>query len=132
MGSLYDIGNFRYRHFTFYSCIKSDDTSDVCSESPPNTLDKNGVENDEIINFLDKTWPHKGIFIGDSSEGDYSFVTYVTQNEQKIDVRNIYIYKRVRSIDVANSLPSETKYILTWERVLDPVPSLKPGIVQNS
>ena len=128
MGSLYDIGNFRYKHFTFFSC-KSD--GDNCDASPPITLDTNGNEVDEIINFLDRVWPHKGIFIGDSSEGDYSFVTYVTQSAQNIEVKQIYVYKRVRAINVAESSSTETKYILRWERVLDPVKSLKPRITQN-
>jgi hypothetical protein len=127
VGSLYDIGNFRYRHFTFYSCAGESEES-TCTDAPANTIDSNGNENDEIINFLDRTWPHKGLFIGDSSEGDYSFVTYVNQTTDKINVQNIYIYKRVRSIDVANSSVVETKYNLVWEQVLEPVDSLKPGI----
>ena len=76
-------------------------------------------------------WPHKGIFIGDSSEGDYCFVTYVSQNTEKIEVKQIYVYKRVRAINVSESTASATKYILRWERVIDPVKSLKPGITQN-
>lgn len=129
MGSLYDIGNFRYKHFTFFSCDK--EGSDDCIGSPPNRIDENGVEIDAIVEFLDRVWPYKGLFIGDSSEGDYSFVTYVSQNSQKIEVQEIYIYKRVRAINVAESTASSTKYILRWERVIDPVKSLKPGITQN-
>lgn len=128
MGSLYDIGNFRYKHFTFYSCHADGGN---CEVSPNIKLDENGNEVDEIINFLDRVWPHKGIFIGDSSEGDYSFVTYVTQKPDELEVKNIYIYKRVRAIDLTNSTQSETKYVLRWERVLDPVKSLKPGLSQN-
>ncbi len=119
MGSLYDIGNFRYRHFTFYSC-----GGDGCTESP---INEDGT--DQIIEFLDKTWPHKGIFIGDSSEGDYGFVTYVHQTSDKIDVKNIYIYKRVREVDVSNTTDQQV-YNLVWKQVLDPVASLKPGIQQ--
>jgi|TARA_E500000331_G_scaffold164405_1_gene159315 hypothetical protein len=130
MGSLYDIGNFRYKHFTFYSC-KQSDGGDVCESSPPMSIDENGNDVDELINFLDRTWPHKGIFIGDSSEGDYAFVTYVSQTTDKLNVDQIYVYKRVRAIDVATSTPSETKYLLVWERVIDPVTSLKPGITQT-
>jgi hypothetical protein len=130
MGSLYDIGNFRYKHFTFYSC-KQTDGGDICDASPPIKIDENGNEVDELIDFLDRVWPHKGIFIGDSSEGDYSFVTYVSQTTENIEVDQIYVYKRVRAIDVASSTGVETKYILVWERVMDPVRSLKPGITQN-
>ena len=130
MGSLYDIGNFRYKHFTFYSC-KQTDGGDTCDSSPPIKIDENGNEVDELIDFLDRVWPHKGLFIGDSSEGDYSFVTYVSQTTENIEVDQIYVYKRVRAIDVANSTGVETKYILVWERVMDPVRSLKPGITQN-
>lgn len=129
MGSLYDIGNFRYKHFTFFSCESENNKG--CDASPPNTIDDGGNEVDEIIEFLDRVWPHKGIFIGDSSEGDYCFVTYVTQNDKKIEVKQIYVYKRVRAINVSESTASATKYILRWERVLDPVKSLKPGITQN-
>ena len=129
MGSLYDIGNFRYKHFTFFSCKQS--SGDVCDGSPPMSIDENGNDVDEIIEFLDRTWPHKGIFIGDSSEGDYAFVTYVSQTSTKIDVDQIYVYKRVRSIDIATSTPSETKFVLIWERVIDPIKSLKPGITQT-
>jgi hypothetical protein len=129
MGSLYDIGNFRYKHFTFFSC--KTDNSDGCDGSPPNSIDDNGNDIDEIIGFLDRVWPHKGIFIGDSSEGDYCFVTYVTQNSEKIEVKQIYVYKRVRAVNVSESTASATKYILQWERVIDPVRSLKPGITQN-
>ena len=53
MGSLYDIGNFRYKHFTFYSCNKSDGDSS-CESAPNITLDDFGRENDEIVNFLDR------------------------------------------------------------------------------
>ena len=123
MGSLYDIGNFRYRHFTFNSCANESNTVD-CTKSPSNT----GDEHDEIINFLDRVWPHKGIFIGDSSEGDYSFVTYVVQTEDKIDVKNIYIYKRVRQVDTSNPADQQV-YNLVWKQVLEPVSSLKPGII---
>ena len=130
MGSLYDIGNFRYKHFTFFSCKTSEDDT-KCDSAPPNSVDKNGDTIDEIIEFLDRVWPHKGIFIGDSSEGDYSFVTYVHQNTKKIEVKQIYVYKRVRAINVSESTASATKYILRWERVMDPVKSLKPGITQN-
>ena len=52
MGSLYDIGNFRYKHFTFFSCNKNDE--DGCNGSPPNSIDDNGNETDEIIEFLDR------------------------------------------------------------------------------
>ena len=119
MGSLYDIGNFRYKHFTFHSC-NEDGGSAGCDSAPPVTY-PNNVENDEIVNFLDRVWPHRGLFIGDSSEGDYCFVTYVKQTTEKIEVKNIYIYKRIKqSIGGAVSL--------RWERVLDePIQSLKPG-----
>lgn len=119
MGSLYDIGNFRYKHFTFYSC----NSENSCNESPPVTYDDNGIKKDEIVEFLDRVWPYKGLFIGDSSEGDYSFVTYVTQTGTSIEVKNIYIYKRVRIAD------ENTNNTLVWKRVIDPVSSLKPGVV---
>lgn len=127
MGSLYDIGNFRYKHFTFFSCKGLGD----CDTAPPNSINDNGIETDEIVEFLDRVWPHQGIFIGDSSEGDYSFVTYVNQSATQLEVKKIYIYKRVRAIDVTNSSNGETKYILRWQRVIDPVTSLKPGLTQN-
>ena len=121
MGSLYDIGNFRYRHFTFYSC----EGTEGCEKSP---INEDGT--DQIIEFLDRTWPHKGIFIGDSSEGDYGFVTYVHQTSDKIDVKNIYIYKRVREVDT-NSSTDQQVFNLVWKQVLEPVASLKPGIIQQ-
>lgn len=122
MGSLYDIGNFRYRHFTFNACADSDGNSN-CESAP---INESGI--DEIIDFLDRVWPHKGIFIGDSSEGDYSFVTYVVQTEDKLDVKNIYVYKRVREIDITSPTDQQV-FNLVWKRVLDPVSSLKPGII---
>jgi len=128
VGSLYDIGNFRYKHFTFYSC-----GDDGCSGPPGITIDDQGRENDEIVNYLDKVWPHRGLFIGDSSEGDYCFVTYVHQTTDKVDVKNIYIYKRIMTADseTSGATDGSTNFRLVWERVLDPVPSLKPGVLNQ-
>nr|BAR39934.1 hypothetical protein [uncultured Mediterranean phage uvMED] len=126
MGSLYDIGNFRYKHFTFYSC-NEDAESSSCDDAPPVTF-PNNVENDEIVNFLDRVWPHRGLFIGDSSEGDYCFVTYVKQTTDKIEVKNIYIYKRIKQSIGGGSTQLNADLTLKWERVLDePITSLKPG-----
>lgn len=95
MGSLYDIGNFRYKHFTFYSHC-GDDCKDFTT---------NAIADKEIKKFLNAVWPFRGRWIGDSSEGDYAFVTYVKQYEertpgneygmikQKID--KIYVYTRM-------------------------------------
>lgn len=122
MGTLYDIGNFRYRHFTFNSCADENGSSN-CESSP---INDDGT--DEIIKFLDRVWPHKGIFIGDSSEGDYSFVTYVVQKEKELEVKNIYVYKRVREVDITSPTDQQV-YNLVWKQVLDPVTSLKPGVI---
>ena len=56
---------------------------------------------------------------------------FLHQNTKKIEVKQIYVYKRVRAINVSESTASATKYVLRWERVMDPVKSLKPGITQN-
>lgn len=130
MGSLYDIGNFRYRHFTFYSCDSDGSEEGTCSEAPAITLtDPDKLRNDELINFLDRVWPHKGLFIGDSSEGDYGFVTYVTQSPTNINVKNIYVYKRVRSLtETASTMGGTPEFKLVWERLMEPVQTLKPGV----
>jgi hypothetical protein len=111
MGSLYDIGNFRYKHFTFYSTCGSNKNEDC--------LEYNNPE-EEIKKFLDSVWPLKGLYIGDSSEGDYAFVTYVNQvegNPGEIvkQISNIYIFTRM-------SLGGGTAP--TWVKAVDPVPTL--------
>ena len=127
MGSLYDIGNFRYKHFTFYQCAETitvtdddgneDTTTSTCSPSATKS-----IIDEQLRGFLDKVWPHKGLFIGDSSEGDFSFVTYVNQaTTGMINVQKIYVYKRVRS-PVADEL-------LVWEQAIEPQATLKPGVV---
>ncbi len=55
----------------------------------------------EIKNFLNKVWPFRGVLIGDSSEGDYAFVTYVhneldNQHTPTQIVDNIYTYTRIQ------------------------------------
>jgi len=94
MGSLYDIGNFRYKHFTFYSpCEGQVDCFPFENQS--------ALIDTEIKNFLNKVWPYRGVLIGDSSEGDYAFVTYIhkevdsQQNPTQI-VDNIYTYTRIQ------------------------------------
>ena len=52
MGSLYDIGNFRYKHFTLHSCNEDGGSTGYDSASP--VTYPNNVENDEIVNFLDR------------------------------------------------------------------------------
>lgn len=94
MGSLYDIGNFRYKHFTFYSpCEAGRDCFPYEGQS--------ALIDTEIKNFLNKVWPYRGVLIGDSSEGDYAFVTYVHNelNNQQTPtqiVDNIYTYTRIQ------------------------------------
>ena len=122
MGSLYDIGNFRYKHFTFYS---------TCDAQEADYVDcKDFTEPDkEIKKFLNSVWPYKGLLIGDSSEGDYAFVTYVRQivvsGKVEKNIDNIHIYTRmslggggepewVKAVDPvstldANALPSITE-----------------------
>ena len=127
MGSLYDIGNFRYKHFTFYQCAetisvtdsngKTDTSTSTCS---PNATEE--IIENQLKSFLDKVWPHKGLFIGDSSEGDYSFVTYLNQSATgEINVQKIYTYKRVRD--------PQADQLLTWEQAIAPQQTLKLGIV---
>ena len=127
MGSLYDIGNFRYKHFTFYQCAetitvtdsngKVDTSTSTCSPSVPEE-----ILDSQLTGFLDKVWPHKGLFIGDSSEGDYSFVTYLNQSTAgEINIQKIYTYKRVRD-PMADQL-------LVWEKAIAPQQTLKLGMV---
>tara|TARA_A200000113_G_scaffold167156_1_gene151795 strand:- start:366 stop:737 length:372 start_codon:yes stop_codon:yes gene_type:complete len=114
MGSLYDIGNFRYKHFTFYSTCGVEDDRE-CNNFTD--VDK------EIKGFLNAVWPYKGMLIGDSSEGDYAFVTYVNQHDEQGDIvkkiSNIYIYTRmslnggseptwVRAVTPENDAPIRT------------------------
>jgi len=112
MGSLYDIGNFRYKHFTFYS---------TCGMVENGCQDFEDVDK-EIKGFLNSVWPLHGLLIGDSSEGDYAFVTYVNQQaDDKLDVvkhiSKIHIYTRmslgggrepewVKAVDPVNTLDS--------------------------
>lgn len=131
MGSLYDIGNFRYKHFTFFH---SAETIEVTNPDDPNgpkltdtlTASPNATESqidESLKNFLNRVWPHKGLFIGDSSEGDYSFVTYLNQTDTgATNVQRIYIYKRVRD-PIADQL-------LIWEQAIAPQQTLKPGIIE--
>lgn len=124
MGSLYDIGNFRYKHFTFYSTCGVD--SGAVDGIECQTFDK---PDQEIKKFLNSVWPYKGLLIGDSSEGDYAFVTYVRQivasGKVEKNIDNIHIYTRmslggggepewVKAVDPvstldANALPSITE-----------------------
>jgi|SaaInlV_125m_DNA_1040241.scaffolds.fasta_scaffold106801_1 hypothetical protein len=111
MGSLYDIGNFRYKHFTFYSTCGTNDTEE-CQEF-------NNI-NSEIVGFLNAVWPLHGLLIGDSSEGDYAFVTYVQQeNDTSLDVvkniTNIHIYTRM---SLGGGREPE------WVKAVDPVKTL--------
>jgi len=110
MGSLYDIGNFRYKHFTFYSTCGVD-TDRECHEYDDTET--------EIKKFLNSVWPFKGLLIGDSSEGDYAFVTYVNQiqegNEIVKSISKIHIYTRLSTGGGAE--PS-------WVKAVDPVSTL--------
>ena len=113
MGSLYDIGNFRYKHFTFYStCEANAQQGEDCVEYGPDI-------DSQIKNFLNSVWPYKGLLIGDSSEGDYAFVTYVKQTvdngDVKKDIDNIHIYTRI-SLG-GGSEPQ-------WVKAVNPVPTL--------
>ena len=115
MGSLYDIGNFRYKHFTFYSHC-----GDNCKD-----FDNDASAELEIKKFLNDIWPFRGLLVGESSEGDYAFVTYVSQFtedkvgapdfgsvKQKID--NIWIFTR---LSIGGSEPQ-------WTRAVNPVKTL--------
>ena len=112
MGSLYDIGNFRYKHFTFYSTCGVEADADIECENFTKV-------DEEIKKFLNAVWPFKGLLIGDSSEGDYAFVTYVTQikeeGEIKKQIDNIHIYTRI-------SLGGGGEP--QWVKAVDPVPTL--------
>ena len=107
MGSLYDIGNFRYKHFNFYAC-----DSDTCSRNTGEIVyddDGNIIEEEslakkihhdiQIKNFLNAVWPYEGIY-GFGAEGDHAYVTYISQyinNEGKLNtkIENIYVYRRL-------------------------------------
>jgi hypothetical protein len=111
MGSLYDIGNFRYKHFTFYSTCGTNDNEE-CQEF-------NNI-NSEIVGFLNAVWPLHGLLVGDSSEGDYAFVTYVQQEtDTSLDVvksiTNIHIYTRM---SLGGGREPE------WVKAVDPVKTL--------
>ena len=92
------IGNFRYKHFTFYSC-----GPDACS--PPDRAPEGSDDDaklaasvaladhdEQIIKFLNRVWPLTALY-GQSAEGDYAYVTYVRQGQNlETTVENIYIY----------------------------------------
>lgn len=111
MGSLYDIGNFRYKHFTFYSTCGTNDNEE-CQEF-------NNI-NLEIVGFLNAVWPLHGLLVGDSSEGDYAFVTYVQQETDTASdvvksITNIHIYTRM---SLGGGKEPE------WVKAVDPVKTL--------
>ena len=123
MGSLYDMGNFRYKHFTFYSCPSQTSTSgsdnhqhSVTGCSPPDTPTED--DDKQIINFLDRVWPYDALIMGQSAENDRAFVTYVKQEADfSLNVENIYVFIRKRPSSEAPPL---------WIRELTPVTSLNP------
>lgn len=107
MGSLYDIGNFRYKHFTFYGCTTDGEgchihTGDETYDSEGNLVEENlakKIHHDvQIKNYLNAVWPWQGIY-GFGSEGDHAYVTYISQNVEdgklNTKVENIYVYRRL-------------------------------------
>jgi len=109
------MGNFRYKHFTFYTC--GDDECHPGSSDISETLDT------QIKKFLNAVWPLSAIAMGDSAEGDYAFVTYVRQAaDLEMEIENIYTYVRISSS--AGSTPS-------WKQAITPVKSLNPLDIES-
>lgn len=117
MGSLYDIGNMRYKHFTFYSrgdvseYTPLDEAYPGVTEFPAEIItDQQKAEYttqqetlhataydkliDELKSFLESVWPLDAIF-GYNAEDDTAYVTYIKQkSDGEIIIENIYTFRR--------------------------------------
>jgi len=138
MGSLYDIGNMRYKHFTFYS------RGDASEYTP---LDKEYVSNPalseadnaaakaehdvkfanligQLQSFLHKVWPRDAIF-GYNAEDDTAFITYIKQDSTGVIlVENIYIFRR-STVKVVGGYTGETEQ--QWMLTSSPTKSVNPA-----
>jgi len=146
MGTLYDIGNMRYKHFTFYTRGDSDEYTPLDRDFPgvdiyPPELEtdeqkqayysqKESEHNtafdaliDELTKFLDSVWPLDAIF-GYNAEDDTAYITYIKQpTDGSINIENIYTFRR-STTDVG--VPPR------WMLALRPIKSVNPGDYSNS
>ena len=140
MGSLYDIGNMRYKHFTFYSRGEASDYTPLDAEFPgvtefPNNIitDEQKAEYttqqanqhqvaydkliDELKDFLESVWPLDAIF-GYNAEDDTAYVTYIKQSSDgTIVIENIYTFRRSTPKLGGNA---------QWMLALAPIKSVNP------
>lgn len=140
MGSLYDIGNMRYKHFTFYSRGEASDYTPLDAEFPGVTQFPEGVVTDaekaayitqqeglhqtaydklidELTNFLESVWPLDAIF-GYNAEDDTAYVTYIKQSSGgDIEIENIYTFRRSTPKFGGNA---------KWMLALAPIKSVNP------
>ena len=141
MGSLYDIVNMRYKHFTFYTRGDGSEYTPLdrdfagVTEYPPELetdeqrqeyFNTKKLEHDtafdllidELTNFLDSVWPLDAIF-GYNAEDDTAYVTYIKQSGNgSINIENIYTFRR-STTDVG--VPPR------WMLALRPIKSVNPG-----
>lgn len=141
MGSLYDIGNMRYKHFTFYTrgdgtdyTPKSESFPGVTEYPPEYVTDNEKLEYynikkaehdtaynsliNELSSFLDSVWPLDAIF-GYNAEDDTAYITYIKQpTDGTINIENIYVFRRTTTDP---GIPPR------WMLALQPIKSVNPG-----
>lgn len=139
MGSLYDIGNMRYKHFTFYSRGSANEYTPLGPDyvsDPTKTPEENAIlasahpaEYKKLIeslkDFLDNVWPLDAVF-GHNAEDDTAFVTYIKQgSDGVVAIENIYTFRRSTAKDALGTARA------IWTLTLNPTKTLRPTDLIN-
>lgn len=136
MGSLYDIGNMRYKHFTFYSRGEAGEYTPPSAEYVPDP-NKTAEENTtlaaahevafknliaQLESFLSKVWPRDAIY-GYNAEDDTAYITYIKQGADGVVlIENIYTFRR-STVAVGDGTGATTQ---RWMLAINPTKSVNP------